>query len=140
MRGPFPELELEFAPHGRWSRRRCSERSLEVAVDIGGAITLWPHGHYNGATMELGIRALKGGELSRAIKRATRGEVVVVTDRGRPVARIVPYEPTGVPAQIAELVRGGGIEYRAPFLDGIELVAMTPGEKTAADYVVEQRR
>lgn len=90
--------------------------------------------------MELGVRALKGGELSRAIKRARRGEVVVVTDRGRPVARIVPFEPTGVPAPIADLVRNGGIEYRAPLLDGVEPVAMTAGEKTAADYVAEQRR
>jgi prevent-host-death family protein len=90
--------------------------------------------------MELGIRALKGGELSRAIKRASRGEEIVVTDRGRPVARIVPFEPTGVPAQVANLVRSGAMEYRAPILDRLEPVPMTPGEKTAADYVVEQRR
>ncbi len=90
--------------------------------------------------MELGVRALKEGELSRAIKRASRGEEVVVTDRGRPVARIVPYEPTGVPAVIAALVRSGGIEYRAPLLDRLEPVALTPGEKTAANYVAEQRR
>ena len=90
--------------------------------------------------MELGVRALKAGELSRAIKRASRGEEVVVTDRGRPVARIVAFEPTGVPPQIADLVRSRGIEYRAPLLDGIEPVAMTPGEKTAVDLVLEQRR
>jgi prevent-host-death family protein len=90
--------------------------------------------------MELGVRALKGGELSRAIKRASRGEEVVVTDRGRPVARIVAYQPGGVPPQIAALVESGGIEYRAPLLDGDGPVAMTPGAKTAVDFVLEQRR
>ncbi|MGA9112844.1 MAG: type II toxin-antitoxin system prevent-host-death family antitoxin [Candidatus Dormiibacterota bacterium] len=90
--------------------------------------------------MEVGIRALKGGELSRAIKRARRGEAVVVTDRGRPVARIVAVEPAGVPASIADLVQSGGIEYRAPILGELEPVALTLGEKTASDYVAEQRR
>ena len=90
--------------------------------------------------MELGVRALKGGELSRAIKRASRGEEVVVTDRGRPVARIVAYQPGGVPPPIAVLVESGGIEYRAPLLDGVEAVAMTRGAKSAVDYVLEQRR
>ncbi len=90
--------------------------------------------------MELEVRALKGGELSRAMKRARRGEDVVVTDRGRPVARIVAYQPGGVPAPIAALVESGGIEYRAPLLDGDEPVAMTRGTKTAVDFVLEQRR
>ncbi len=90
--------------------------------------------------MELGVRALKGGELSRAIKRASRGEEVVVTDRGRPVARIVAYHLGGAPPEIAALVESGGIEYRAPLLDGDEPVVMTPGTQTAVDFVLEQRR
>ena len=56
------------------------------------------------------------------------------------MARIVAVEPAGVPASIADLVQSGGIEYRAPILGELEPVALTLGEKTASDYVAEQRR
>lgn len=41
--------------------------------------------------MEVGVRELKA-KLSEYLRRAAEGEVVVVTDRGRPVARLVSYE------------------------------------------------
>jgi prevent-host-death family protein len=90
--------------------------------------------------MKFGIRELKGGELSRAIHRARVGEDVVVTDRGKPVARIVPFEAVGVPTEIAGLVASRGLEYRVPILDDVVPVPMTSGDKTAVDYVLEQRR
>jgi len=90
--------------------------------------------------MRFGIRKLKGGELSRAIHRARVGEDVVVTDRGKPVARIVPFEAVGVPTGIAGLVTAGGLEYRVPILEDMAPVPMEPGDKTAVDYVLEQRR
>jgi prevent-host-death family protein len=40
--------------------------------------------------MEVGVRELKS-RLSEYLSRVTEGEPVVVTDRGRPVARLVPY-------------------------------------------------
>ena len=41
---------------------------------------------------EVGIRELKNG-LSGYIDRVRDGEEVIVTDRGRPVARLVPVRP-----------------------------------------------
>jgi prevent-host-death family protein len=41
--------------------------------------------------MEVGIRELRA-ELSRFIKRVREGEEIVVTDRGKAVARILPVE------------------------------------------------
>ena len=41
--------------------------------------------------MEIGIRELKA-KLSEHVQRASQGETVIVTDRGRPVARLVPYD------------------------------------------------
>lgn len=41
--------------------------------------------------MEVGIRELRAG-LSRYVKRVQDGEDIVVTDRGVPVARIVPMD------------------------------------------------
>ena len=41
--------------------------------------------------MEIGIRELKA-KLSEHVQRASDGATIVVTDRGRPVARLVPYD------------------------------------------------
>jgi len=41
--------------------------------------------------MSVGVRELKA-KLSDYLGRAAGGETVVVTDRGRPVARLVPYD------------------------------------------------
>jgi prevent-host-death family protein len=53
--------------------------------------------------MEVGIRELRA-DLSRWVKRVQGGEEVVVTDRGKPVACLVPVvrEP-----KIDQLVRDG---------------------------------
>ena len=53
-----------------------------VSVDV---VTWWVYGDY----MEIGVRELKA-KLSEFIGRASGGEVVVVTDRGRPVAQLGP--------------------------------------------------
>lgn len=89
----------------------------------------------------VGIRQLKDRDLSRAIRRAQHGETILVTDRGVPVAKIVPVELTGPPPAIAELVERGEIEYRAPIWDHLaEPIDMLPGRKAVADYVRDQRR
>ena len=90
--------------------------------------------------MRIGIRQLKDGELSRAVRRASHGEEVVITDHGRPVARIVPFATGGLPERIERLVAEGRLEVRTPLLDGVVPVALSPGDKTMVDYVAEQRR
>lgn len=52
------------------------------------------------------IATLKAS-LSELLASVRAGEEVVVTDRGRPVARIVPYEPAG--SEIDDLVRAGRV-------------------------------
>jgi prevent-host-death family protein len=49
--------------------------------------------------MNVGIRELKA-HLSEYVARVAAGEEVVVTDRGRPVARVVPF------AGVTEVDRG----------------------------------
>ncbi len=41
--------------------------------------------------MEVGIRELRD-QLSKWVARARKGEEVVITDRGKPVARLVPVD------------------------------------------------
>ena len=62
-----------------------------------------------GVGVEVGIRALRD-RLSEYVERVRQGEELVVTDRGRAVARLVPvdYERT-----LDRLVREGLVE-RAP--------------------------
>jgi prevent-host-death family protein len=47
--------------------------------------------------------------LSEFLASVRAGEEVVVTDRGRPVARIVPYEPSG--SEVDDLVRAGSVRH-----------------------------
>jgi prevent-host-death family protein len=51
---------------------------------------------------EVGIRALKQNA-SQVVARAAAGDVITVTDRGRPVARIVPIRTS----RIQELLDAG---------------------------------
>ena len=53
---------------------------------------------------EVGIRELKNG-LSRYIDRVRAGEEVIVTDRGRPVARLSALDQAS--DRLAELVAAG---------------------------------
>ena len=69
--------------------------------------------------MSVGIRELKSN-LSEYVTRAAGGEEIVVTDRNRPVARLVPYVgASDVERGIAE----GWIEApRRPHLGDVERV------------------
>ncbi|MPZ54789.1 MAG: type II toxin-antitoxin system prevent-host-death family antitoxin [Acidimicrobiia bacterium] len=53
--------------------------------------------------------------LSEYLARVRRGEDLIITDRGRPVARIVPLADVG--SHIAELERGGQIRRPTRSLD-----------------------
>lgn len=59
---------------------------------------------HSGHMVVTSIASLKAS-LSEFLAGVKAGEEVVVTDRGRPVARIVPYAPGG--ADLDELVRTG---------------------------------
>ena len=90
--------------------------------------------------MRYGIRELKDGSLSRAVKQASHGEEIVITDHGRPVARIVAYPEPPLPRNIADLVAAGRLEVRVGPHQGLVPVVELTGPKSAADYVREQRR
>lgn len=46
--------------------------------------------HIRSATLEVGVRELRDN-LSKWIAKARRGQEVVITDRGKPVARLTRY-------------------------------------------------
>lgn len=86
---------------------------------------------------EVGIRDLKNG-LSSYIDRVRNGEEVIVTDRGRPVARLSSLEAAH--DHLAELIAAGIV--RAPTSSkGRHVPTQRIKSKgTVSDLVVEQRR
>ncbi len=87
-------------------------------------------------SIEVGIRELKNG-LSDFIDRVEAGEIVTVTRRGKPVARVIP---TDISPRMARLVADGKVRWsgRKPRLP--KPVALSGSGKTAAEYVAEGRR
>jgi prevent-host-death family protein len=62
-------------------------------------------------SLSIGIREAKA-QLSRLVSEAERGTEWIITDRGRPVAKLVPLEDAAAPLdhRLAKLERWGWIE------------------------------
>lgn len=83
---------------------------------------------------EVGIRELRS-HLSRYLERVEQGEEVVVTDRGRAIARLVPM--SGERA-IDRLIREGRVTPAVHRARGRSAPLTAKG--TVSDLVAEQRR
>lgn len=85
---------------------------------------------------EVGIRELKNG-LSGYIERVRNGEEVIVTDRGRPVARLSSLDAAH--DHLAELVVAGIVR---PPTGGTRYVPRRRirSKGSVSDFVAEQRR
>ena len=88
--------------------------------------------------MNASVRDLKS-RLSRYLRQGQRGETVVVTLRGKPIARIVPLPPLSVEERLATLPginAGTGGKPRG----SSRPMRVKPGQKDVSDIVVEERR
>lgn len=84
---------------------------------------------------EVGVRELKA-HLSEHLRNAQRGQVILVTDRGRPVARIVP---AGLPEGIVRLIQEGRLTWSGrPFRVPRERPRVR-GRPNLADIVIADR-
>ena len=96
--------------------------------------------------MKASVREFKA-RLSLYLQKASNGEDIVITSRGRPVARLLALDPAATAESSAsELARrlrripgmlpakGGKIRGAA------HPIAIRPGEKTVAELVLEGRR
>jgi prevent-host-death family protein len=91
----------------------------------------------NSATIsivEVGIRELRA-DLSRLVKRVQAGEELVVTDHGKPVARLVPMNGE---RKIDRLIREGLVT-RAPNRGPRTLPKPIKGAGPLSDLVIEDR-
>jgi prevent-host-death family protein len=85
--------------------------------------------------VEVGIRHLRA-DLSRFVKRVRAGEEIVVTDRGKAVARLVPLEGE---RKIDQLIRDGVVT-PAPRPWRGRLPRPIEGAGPLSDIVLEDRR
>lgn len=88
----------------------------------------------------IGIRELKE-QLSSHIQEVKKGATLVITERGKPVARLLPMAGVEAPVEdrLHQLVEAGVISW-----DGRKLSADVPvipvrGPKTVAEMLVEDR-
>ena len=85
--------------------------------------------------MDVGIRDLRSN-LSRYVERVKAGEEIVVTDHGKPVARLVPLNGA---RRIDRLIREG-VVIPAKSRTGWLPEKLIPVKGTVSEIVIEQRR
>ncbi len=86
----------------------------------------------------IGIRELKA-HLSACLARVQAGERLTVTDRGRPVATIVPVDAPPVPGWVKALLSEGRARWSGGKPAGLDTPIPSRG-KPASRMVVEDRR
>lgn len=85
---------------------------------------------------QVGVRELKAS-LSAYLRRVAAGESVVVTDHGRPVARLVPPD---VPEGLSRLIREGRLNWTGRRLTPpLTRPTLRRGRTTLADIVLRDR-
>ena len=85
--------------------------------------------------VEVGVRELKNN-LSRYLVGVSEGTEVIVTDRGRPVARLVVLD--AATDRLAELVAAGAVRPATTRRRSLPSPIKTAGQ--VSDLVAEQRR
>ena len=91
--------------------------------------------------LTIGVKEMKNN-LSRFLARVKQGEEVVITERGKPIARIVKESDAGstVYAALSDLVEKGIVMLPAKSL-GVEApTAIEATGKRVSEMVVEDRR
>jgi prevent-host-death family protein len=86
----------------------------------------------------VGIRELKS-TLSACVREVKAGRTLVVTEHGRPVARVIP-EAVSVRDRVAALQRAGAVAWSGQRLRPAKPIGrVRGGRKTIADLVAENR-
>jgi prevent-host-death family protein len=89
------------------------------------------------AQTEAGIRELKS-RLSSILRQVKAGETVVITERGKPIGRIVPMaQPAG--ERLKHLAEAGLVDWDGTRLQPLAPIARVSGEQTVASLLLEDR-
>ena len=85
----------------------------------------------------VGVRQLKA-QLSHYLQQVKAGASVLITERGKPVGRIVPVKPS-TESQLQQLVEAGLVAWSGQKLPPIAPVARTRGRPAVAELLLEDR-
>ena len=86
---------------------------------------------------QVGVRELRD-QLSRYLERAKAGEQIEITERGRPIALLVPLPESR--AAVAELVASGQVRFaEQPWRPGIARASAPEGAPLPSEVLDEQR-
>ncbi len=85
----------------------------------------------------VGVRDLKA-RLSEYLRRVKQGQVVIITDHGKAVGRIMP-DYSSVRERMQALSRAGIIDWDGRELNRIIQPAINKGKKQASDILIESR-
>jgi len=88
--------------------------------------------------MKAGIREVKN-RFSGYLRRVKQGEIIVITERNTPVAKLVPIKDDEQAAALT-LVEQGIASWRGGKPQGIAVPPATSGNKSISSLVVEDRR
>lgn len=88
--------------------------------------------------VSVGVRELRDN-LSEYLRRVREGELLVVTDRGRPIGELGPVAGGSSVQRARTLVRGGGASWSGGKPRGL-LPAPRPRGGLVSDAVIQDRR
>jgi prevent-host-death family protein len=87
--------------------------------------------------MTVGIRELKA-RLSAYMRQVKAGATLLITERGKPIGRIVPLSPS-LEIRMQELAQAGLVAWSGRKLPPRAPVARTKGKRTVGDLLLEDR-
>ena len=92
------------------------------------------------AEVTAGVRDLKT-QLSKYVRQVKLGTTVVVTERGKPIGRIMPLSASPE-ARVQELIQVGLAAWngrKLPLVPDLAPIPQTRGSQTIADLLLEDR-
>ena len=89
------------------------------------------------AHVTVGIRELKA-RLSSYVRQAKSGASVIITDRGEPVARLMPIGRS-LEDRVEDLLEAGLITWSGKNLTRIAPVVRTHGQQSVGDLLLQDR-
>jgi prevent-host-death family protein len=94
---------------------------------------------------QIGVRELKS-HLAHYLRAVRKGQSIVVTKRGKPIARLVPFPqpghtamPTGLESKLWKLNAQGLLTWNGSAFQLPESAAVNRSESLLSDLVVEDR-
>lgn len=87
--------------------------------------------------IRVGVRDLKA-RLSEYLRQVKQGHIVIITEHGRPVGRLVPAEGT-LEARLKVLQEAGMVTWNGRRLEPIPTAAVNRSDRQVSDLLVEMR-